>query len=273
MGNSRGSGATYYHWWRPTKKTTVDDCLSLDANRSMREGILRAGVHAAGSWRWTYPSGSSFCVHYDVRTLDMDRPRMRLSYSWTWGAEGEPQSADYHVRLATTRPRFGGLRWWFVCPLLVRGQTCNRRVGKLYLPSRQRYFGCRRCHDLTYASAQTHDKRVDALRRNPDLIERDPGRRGGESSWLQAAPCPQSLAIGAVDASQAREAGDGPHREAPVAGQAARRCVASRAAACADETGMKPGRRDNRMAAAIAALLRGVQSWRAGTVCPPWRCG
>lgn len=33
-----------------------------------------------------------------------------------------------------------------------------------------RYFGCRHCHDLTYHSAQTHNKRVDALRRNPELL-------------------------------------------------------------------------------------------------------
>ncbi|HVS38779.1 MAG TPA: hypothetical protein VMS17_24700 [Gemmataceae bacterium] len=99
-------------------------------------------------------------------------PQLRLFYSWKWGAKGEPQSADYHVRLATTRPRFGGLRWWFICPLAANAQPCNRRVGKLYLPSQQRYFGCRRCYDLTYASVQQHDKRVDALRRNPALIER-----------------------------------------------------------------------------------------------------
>jgi hypothetical protein len=70
-------------------------------------------------------------------------------------------------RIATTRPRFGGLRWWFVCPLTVNGRPCGRRVGKLYLPPAGRYFGCRHCHDLTYTSCQTHDKRVDFLRNDP----------------------------------------------------------------------------------------------------------
>jgi hypothetical protein len=41
----------------------------------------------------------------------------------------------------------------------------------LYLPGRARYFGCRHCHDLTYQSAQEHDKRVDALRKNPAEVE------------------------------------------------------------------------------------------------------
>jgi hypothetical protein len=47
----------------------------------------------------------------------------------------------------------------------------NRERLKLYLPPAARYFGCRHCHDLTYRSAQEHNKRVDALRRNPELLE------------------------------------------------------------------------------------------------------
>jgi hypothetical protein len=44
-------------------------------------------------------------------------------------------------------------------------------VGKLYLPPHCRYFGCRHCHDLTYTSCQQHDKRVDFLRRNPEVLQ------------------------------------------------------------------------------------------------------
>ena len=50
------------------------------------------------------------------------------------------------------RPHYGGLRWWFTCPLVVGGRSCTRRAGKLYL--RGGYFGCRRCQDLTYRSCQ-----------------------------------------------------------------------------------------------------------------------
>jgi hypothetical protein len=73
---------------------------------------------------------------------------VRLSYTLT--ASGE--EIDYRVPLTATRPRFGGLRWWFACPLIVGGRPCGRRSGKLYL--RGRYFGCRRCHDLTYTSCR-----------------------------------------------------------------------------------------------------------------------
>ncbi len=74
------------------------------------------------------------------------------------------------IRLETTPLHFGGHRWWGICPLVVNNVPCNRRVGKLYLPPGDRYFGCRHCHRLTYRSAQEHDKRVDALRRNPMVL-------------------------------------------------------------------------------------------------------
>src|SRR5262245_37324239 len=138
MGGS-GSG-NRYHWWRPEKKVVVEDCLSIESARWVREGVIRGGVHLSGTWRWTYRSGNTFFVHYEVQTLDLEFPFLRLYYSWTWNGKGEPQSADYFVRLTRTHPRYGGPRWWFVCPLVVNGVSCGRRAGKLYLPPRARYF-------------------------------------------------------------------------------------------------------------------------------------
>jgi hypothetical protein len=105
-----------------------------------------------------------------VDTLNVSLACVRLWYSWVWTATQQEESANYSVQLATTRPRFGGLRWWFICPLVVNGRACGRRVGKLYLPPGGRYFGCRHCHELTYRSAQEHDKRVDDLRQNPEAL-------------------------------------------------------------------------------------------------------
>src|SRR5262249_13393813 len=54
--------------------------------------------------------------------------------------------------------------------------ACSKRVRKLYLSGR--YFGCRRCHGLTYRSTQESDGRVYALLRGGlDLSALgDPGR-------------------------------------------------------------------------------------------------
>jgi hypothetical protein len=173
MGGS-GSG-NFYHWWRHGKKTTVEDCKSIDANRWMREGILKSGVRSIGGWRWVYHSGKENSISYDVDTLDPARPVVRLSYSLTRAEMKERDSLDYRVQLTTTRPRFGGLRWWFICPLIVGGRACNRRVGKLYLPPGGRYFGCRHCYNLTYTSCQ-ESRKYDSL-----------WRRLGASMGLDAA--------------------------------------------------------------------------------------
>jgi hypothetical protein len=121
-------------WGGHDTATTVEGCLDLDASRGARDGILAVGGSAAGAWKWTYLSGGSFGVHYDADTQDLDQASIRLSYAWVWTATGRRESAAYRVGLTTTRPHFGGLRWWFVCPLSVEGTRCGRRVGKLYLP-------------------------------------------------------------------------------------------------------------------------------------------
>src|SRR6516162_5756583 len=77
---------------------------------------------------------------------------------------------DTHIVLTATRTSFNALRWWFLCPFLKEGHSCNRRVGKLYLPPRGTYFGCRHCHDLTYRSIREHDKRVDYFRKHPQEL-------------------------------------------------------------------------------------------------------
>jgi hypothetical protein len=165
-----GSGNDY-HWWRSPKKTVVEDCLSIDANHWTREGILGAGIHSSNTWRWTYPSGSVFTVNYEVDTLNMASSFVRLWYSRAWPLTLQQASPDYRVRLTATRPRFGGLRWWFVCPLIVNGAACGKRVVKLYLPPRAHYFGCRRCQRLTYRSCQESHK-YDSLYRH---VARDMG--------------------------------------------------------------------------------------------------
>jgi hypothetical protein len=67
--------------------------------------------------------------------------------------------------LATSRPRFGGRRWWFVCP------RENRRVRKLYLPLGGRHFWSRDAYRLGYA-CQRETEYDRALRRARKLYLR-----------------------------------------------------------------------------------------------------
>jgi hypothetical protein len=154
-------------WGWHAKAQTVERCQTLDANRLTRLGVLKLGTTLSGEITWPPGAWEGNRVGCEVSMLDEAAAWLRLFYTFTAASAG----VDYRVTLTTTRPHYGGLRWWLVCPLAVNGVRCNRRVGKLYLPPGGRYFGCRRCHRLTYASCQEHDKRVDALRRDPALLQ------------------------------------------------------------------------------------------------------
>jgi hypothetical protein len=86
-----------------------------------------------------------------------------LHLSCTVLATGE--QIEGRNQLVTTSLHSGGLRWWFLCPLITTGQACQARVKKLYLQPGARYFGCRTCYDLTYTSCQTHEKPFDGTLR------------------------------------------------------------------------------------------------------------
>jgi hypothetical protein len=148
-----GSG-NFNHKWRPPKKTTAEECLSLDASEWTCEGILRAGVRRAGIWHWIYPSGRECSIGYEMNTLDGADAWVRLDYSCRVPPPGPALPESYTVGLTTTRPPYAGLRWWFVCPLESDGRPCSRRVRKLYLPTDSTNFGCRHGHRLSYTSSQ-----------------------------------------------------------------------------------------------------------------------
>jgi hypothetical protein len=154
-------------WW--DKKLTVDDGLSLDINKLVRDGLI-VNKRAMGLLRWTNTR-----TREEMASMGFVlEPRgegliFRARYTVT-RREGDKQDMDYPIELQATRPQYGGRRWWFTCPLVVNGRFCGRRVGKLYLPPRAKYLGCRHCYDLTYQSCQESDKRVNRLVKNREAL-------------------------------------------------------------------------------------------------------
>src|SRR5437868_3576307 len=146
-----GSGSGNWYRWQ-TRKSTVEESLVV----SMRDFRKRLYRGAAGTFTWTWASGSKSSIGYFV-TWNHDAPTVTLHYRWR-----DSEDVRIPVLLETTPTQFGGRRWWFTCPLVVRGVHCCRRAAKLYLPPGARYFGCRRCHDLTYRSSQEahHEERL-----------------------------------------------------------------------------------------------------------------
>lgn len=81
--------------------------------------------------------------------LSENEKYIRFIYTQTNRDTGDTQDFDYNVQLATTPCNYGGVRYWFVCPLSTHGVYCGRQVGVLYKSGD--YFGCRHCHNLSYA--------------------------------------------------------------------------------------------------------------------------
>lgn len=127
------------------KKQTVENSYVVPIS-AIRQWLVPGAV---ASTSWTGDFGlTCFSITVLVGDIHADEP-IWLDY----GGRDVPR-LKIPVYLQTTPAHFGGQRWWFTCPLLVRGVACNRRVAKLYLPPGAKYFGCRHCHDLTYVSSQ-----------------------------------------------------------------------------------------------------------------------
>ncbi len=144
----------YGSGWQGSKKATVEGSLVLIASALVRKKALVPGAQTAGSWGWTYEGedGPHATVLYEADLRDTDNAWLRLHYR----ANGE--AVDYKVRLVTTKPNYGGHRWWFICPIVRRDGGPPRRVAKLYLPSGSKYFGSREAYALTYTSCQQSGK-------------------------------------------------------------------------------------------------------------------
>lgn len=102
-----------------------------------------------GSINWTRNGERTGSVSFDVSIVPGDE-YIRFYYTSTDRSTEEKTDYNYKVSLVTSRCNYGGVRYWFICPLVQDGVACNRRVGVLYMGSK--YFGCRHCYNLTYES-------------------------------------------------------------------------------------------------------------------------
>jgi hypothetical protein len=132
----------------------VESSLVLTTSSLLRKRALVAGARTSGTWGWTHHGDDKpfATIGYEADLTDQDNAWLWLHYR----ASGEP--VDYKVQLVTSTPHYGGLRWWFICPLIRRDGGPPRRVAKLYLPSGAKYFGSREVYGLTYRSCQESGK-------------------------------------------------------------------------------------------------------------------
>jgi hypothetical protein len=165
-----GSG----NWYRFDKKSTTDECHSVDVRYLHRKGLLTPGHWF--SLRWSRAGRETGSIRCAVKG-DEKPERVILTYRHRSSSGGEWEEVREPVRLTWTACNFGGERPWFVCP----GAGCGRRVAVLYGPGR--YFLCRHCYNLVYAS-QRENEMHRALRRAQTIRE----RLGGSANMMKPFP-------------------------------------------------------------------------------------
>ncbi|MBN1546925.1 MAG: hypothetical protein JW902_09720 [Syntrophaceae bacterium] len=135
----------YYRW---NKKGLVEECRCVSIaylNQNHYLDDFRTGQLV---WKNCFGEETS-SVGFLVSILKGE-PYIRFLY--TSRNTGEKTEYDYKVGLTTTPCHFGGVRYWFICPLTKDGVYCGRRVAKLYKAPGSNYFGCRHCYNLSYES-------------------------------------------------------------------------------------------------------------------------
>jgi hypothetical protein len=137
-----------------TSRLTVEESpihLSTEALCAAGAFQLPAGARATVSWPLS--NGASLgSLRFEIRD-DWRGPHLFICPQvFAFGGKSWMGNGQV-IRLIKTQPHFGGQRFWFRC-------ECGRRAGRLYLPTGETFFRCRRCHDLTYQSSQEHNTRA-----------------------------------------------------------------------------------------------------------------
>lgn len=166
-------------WNSHRKRRTVESCRTLDLNLVVREA-RRSSPDAdplARTLKGELAYGNGDVVRLSLLWKRVLVPStgetfvgaLELVYPWRRNEGGgeEVHEETLLVPVSLSELASGGKRLYLHCPLVrPDGAACLARVVRLYQPRGGQHFGCRKCHRLTYRSAQEHDARVDRIARD-----------------------------------------------------------------------------------------------------------
>ena len=130
----------YYY----NSKTTVEESCRLKMSYLRKRGML-TGEEAIEKISWTSNRPGKIPPVLLLVDVTTDDPFVILMYTLT-DRNGNKTDYKREVSLLKTPCNFGGIRYWFACPV------CFKCVGGLYRPPGDIYFCCRGCHNLSYNS-------------------------------------------------------------------------------------------------------------------------
>jgi hypothetical protein len=176
-----GSG----RWMRDrSTRVPVEQCYAIDVNELLRAGTLRQGTSFVIKWSTTELNEIIKTARISVEAAHNS---LRLRYTIT-DYEGGSQDYNYAISLSWVLCYYGGKRPYFLCPGVVNGVSCRRRVAKLYKPPAGRYFLCRNCYNLTYYSCNESGDLHFTARRRTKRAARKLGLRDPDDVYTMDRP-------------------------------------------------------------------------------------
>jgi hypothetical protein len=175
--------------WSIEKKEVVENCLILDLGTILQHRNPRASL----SGTLSPPGGRYFRADYKTYPSNREDGEQEailiVYYNLLFSgrnASMERQRIREEIPLTRTSLGCGRKRWAMRCPLVIEGERaewCNRISRRLYLPDGQSYFGCRKCHELSYLSSRDNHRYEDLYQ----MLSEGTGRvmsSGEIRSWI-----------------------------------------------------------------------------------------
>lgn len=138
------------------RKKIVNEANSMDILDLQRNKVFSMGQDMIWISSWSRNGKVVASISYRLEGNNGEPSGLRFTYTITKNNIGERKDFDYIIPVVSTPCNFGGKRWWYICSLIVNGESCHRRCRIVYLPPGAEYFGCRECHQLSYESRQRH---------------------------------------------------------------------------------------------------------------------
>jgi len=138
------------------RKNRVDEVRSIDILDLQRKKVFCREPGSIWTSSWSRNGEVVASISYRVEAGEDGPSGLRFMYAITDSDTEEKRDYNYVIPVVATPCNYGGSRWWYICPLVVNGRSCQSRCRIVYMPQGSEYFGCRECHRLTYESRQRH---------------------------------------------------------------------------------------------------------------------
>ena len=155
-----GSGS----WMRWNAKSTTESQNRIDIRLLKKWGCLKGSPISIGACSWSRNGNETGSIGYWVHSHEY----MVLSYRHR-SRGGDWKPVEQRIKFDRTPCNYGGYRLWLLCP------RCSRRVALIY--GAGKYFLCRHCYRLTYASQQEGypDRMLEKARKIRKRLDKDNG--------------------------------------------------------------------------------------------------